>query len=450
VIGTHALLSKGISFRRLGLLVVDEEQHFGVAHKERLKRLKADVHVLTLTATPIPRTLQLAMSGLRGLSLIATPPVDRLAVRTFVAPFDHLVIREALLREHYRGGQSFYVVPRIADIAEAEAFLKEHVPEVRFVTAHGQMGAAAIEDRMSAFYDGRYDVLLSTTIVESGLDIPRANTLVVEHADRFGLAQLYQLRGRVGRSKIRAYAYLTYPAGRPLGETATKRLTVLQSLDTLGAGFTLASHDMDIRGAGNLLGEEQSGHIREVGVELYQQMLEEAVATARAGAGAAAGEESFSPQINVGATVLIPEHYVEDLDLRLALYRRLAELDSTDAIEGFAAEMIDRFGPLPQEVEQLLAIMRIKIACLRAGIAKIEAGAKGITVAFHDNRFANPGGLVDFLSRQKVTAKLRPDHTLVYLARTDDIERRLRVVERLAGALARIAEKAATEATAPA
>ncbi|MFQ5348605.1 MAG: transcription-repair coupling factor, partial [Rhodothalassiaceae bacterium] len=269
VIGTHALLGKGIAFRRLGLLVVDEEQHFGVAHKERLKRLKADVHVLTLTATPIPRTLQLAMSGLRDLSLIATPPVDRLAVRTFVAPFDHLVIREALLREHFRGGQSFYVVPRIADIAGAETFLREHVPEVRFVTAHGQMSAAAIEDRMSAFYDGRYEVLLSTTIIESGLDIPRANTLVVEHADRFGLAQLYQLRGRVGRSKIRAYAYLTYPAGRPLGEAATKRLTVLQSLDTLGAGFTLASHDMDIRGAGNLLGEEQSGHIREVGVELY-------------------------------------------------------------------------------------------------------------------------------------------------------------------------------------
>ena len=438
VIGTHALLGKSISFRRLGLLIVDEEQHFGVAHKERLKRLKADVHVLTLTATPIPRTLQLAMSGLRDLSLIATPPVDRLAVRTFVAPFDHLIIREALLREHYRGGQSFYVVPRIADIADAEVFLREHVPEVRFVTAHGQMAAAEIEDRMSAFYDGRYDVLLSTTIIESGLDIPRANTLVVQRADRFGLAQLYQLRGRVGRAKMRAYAYLTYPPNRALSEAAQKRLTVLQSLDTLGAGFTLASHDMDIRGAGNLLGEEQSGHIREVGVELYQQMLEEAVATARAGGEAEAAEE-FSPQISLGASVLIPEHYVGDLDLRMALYRRLADLEEEDAIEGFAAEMIDRFGPLPHEVDQLLAIMRIKIACRRAGIARIEAGPKGITVAFHQNHFPNPGGLVAFLSKQKVTAKLRPDHTLVYLARTETIETRLRVALSLARALARIA-----------
>ena len=442
VIGTHALLGKSISFRRLGLLIIDEEQHFGVAHKERLKRLKADVHVLTLTATPIPRTLQLAMSGLRDLSLIATPPVDRLAVRTFVAPFDHLVIREALLREHYRGGQSFYVVPRIADIADAEAFLAEHVPEVKFITAHGQMAAAEIEDRMAAFYDGRYDVLLSTTIIESGLDIPRANTLVVQRADRFGLAQLYQLRGRVGRAKMRAYAYLTYPADRPLSEAAQKRLTVLQSLDTLGAGFTLASHDMDIRGAGNLLGEEQSGHIREVGVELYQQMLEEAVATARAGGETSEASEDFSPQINLGATVLIPEHYVGDLDLRMALYRRLADLDSADAIEGFAAEMIDRFGPLPREVDQLLAVMRIKIACRRAGIARIEAGPKGVTVAFHRNRFPNPGGLVAFLSRQRVTAKLRPDHTLVYRARTDTVEARLRVVLNLARALARIAAAA--------
>ncbi len=441
VIGTHALLGKSISFRRLGLLIVDEEQHFGVAHKERLKRLKADVHVLTLTATPIPRTLQLAMSGLRDLSLIATPPIDRLAVRTFVAPFDHLVIREALLREHYRGGQSFYVVPRITDIADAEAFLAEHVPEVKFVTAHGQMSAAEIEERMGAFYDGRFDVLLSTTIIESGLDIPRANTLVVQRADRFGLAQLYQLRGRVGRAKMRAYAYLTYPPNRPLSEAAQKRLTVLQSLDTLGAGFTLASHDMDIRGAGNLLGEEQSGHIREVGVELYQQMLEEAVATARAG-GEAEASGDFSPQINLGATVLIPEHYVGDLDLRMALYRRLADLENEDAIEGFAAEMIDRFGPLPHEVDQLLAIMRIKIACHRAGIARIEAGPKGITVAFHRNRFPNPGGLVAFLSKQKVTAKLRPDHTLVYLARTETIEARLRVVLNLARTLARIAAEA--------
>lgn len=442
VIGTHALLGKGIAFKRLGLLVVDEEQHFGVAHKERLKQLKSDVHVLTLTATPIPRTLQLAMSGIRDLSLIATPPVDRLAVRTFVMPFDQMVIREALLREHYRGGQSFYVVPRIADLEEASDFLKEAVPEVKVVTAHGQMSAAQIEDTMTAFYEGRYDVLLSTTIVESGLDIPRANTLVVHRADMFGLAQLYQIRGRVGRSKVRAYAYLTVPANKPMTAGAQKRLEVLQSLDTLGAGFTLASHDMDIRGAGNLLGEEQSGHIREVGVELYQQMLEEAVAEARAGAHAEEEAGTFSPQINVGATVLIPERYVADLDLRMALYRRLAELTSKDEIDAFAAEMIDRFGDLPAEVEQLLAIIQIKAECLRAGIAKIDAGPKGITVSFRNDSFPNPAGLVAFISKQKVTAKLRPDHKLVYLVRTEEIGKRLKIVLQLARGLARIAEKA--------
>ena len=251
IVGTHALLAKTVSFARLGLLVIDEEQHFGVKHKERLKELKTDVHVLTLTATPIPRTLQLAMSGIRDLSIIATPPVDRLAVRTYVTPFDPVTVREALLRERYRGGQCFFVVPRIQDLEEASEFLRERVPEVSFVTAHGQMAASQLEDIMTAFYEGRYDVLLSTTIVESGIDIPTANTLIVHRADRFGLAQLYQLRGRVGRSKARAYAYLTTPAMSKITEGADKRLKVLQSLDSLGAGFTLASHDLDLRGGVN-------------------------------------------------------------------------------------------------------------------------------------------------------------------------------------------------------
>jgi len=443
VIGTHALLGKSIDFKRLGLLVVDEEQHFGVAHKERLKELKADVHVLTLTATPIPRTLQQALSGIRELSIMATPPVDRLAVRTFVMPFDEMVVREALLREHYRGGQSFYVVPRIKDIPEAQAFLAEQVPEVKVAVAHGQMGSAETEDTMTAFYEGRYDVLLCTAIVESGLDIPAANTLVVHRSDRFGLAQLYQLRGRVGRSKARAYAYLTYPANRTITENAEKRLQVLQSLDTLGAGFSIASHDMDIRGAGNLLGEEQSGHVREVGVELYQQMLEEAVAEARTGGtGEKTETESFSPQINLGASVLIPETYVGDLNLRMALYRRLAELRSKDEIDAFAAELIDRFGPLPEEVRQLLTVIEIKIACLSAAIARIDAGPKGMTIAFHNDSFPNPKGLVDFISKQTGTAKLRPDHKLVYKLRTDTIDRRLKTVLDMANALARIAERA--------
>ncbi|RME68210.1 MAG: transcription-repair coupling factor, partial [Alphaproteobacteria bacterium] len=412
VIGTHALLAKGLRFKNLGLLIVDEEQHFGVSHKERLKQLRANVHVLTLTATPIPRTLQMALAGIRDLSLIATPPVDRLAVRTFVMPFDELVVREALLREHYRGGQSFYVVPRIADLDDAAAFLRTHVPEVKVIIAHGQMPATEMEDVMTAFYDGRYDVLLSTTIVESGLDIPNANTLIVHRADMFGLAQLYQLRGRVGRAKARAYAYLSVEPRKPLTAAAQKRLEVLQALDTLGAGFSIASHDMDIRGAGNLLGEEQSGHIREVGIELYQHMLEEAVASARGQDGEAASED-WSPQINLGAAVLIPETYVNNLNLRMALYRRIADLPDRAAIDALGAEMIDRFGPLPQEVEHLLAIIEIKQLAKAAGIERIEAGAKGITISFRNNRFANPAGLVAFLSSQRGNAKLRPDHRLV-------------------------------------
>src|SRR3546814_508009 len=334
VIGTHAVFAKAVEFKRLGLVVVDEEQRFGVVHKERLKRLKADVHVLTLTATPIPRTLQMAMSGLRELSVIQTPPVDRLAVRTYVMPWDPVVVREALLREHYRGGQSFFVAPRIADMTEIEEFLRKEVPEVRYVVAHGQMAPTQVEERMSAFYDKRYDVLLSTTIVESGLDIPSANTLIIHRADRFGLAQLYQLRGRVGRAKTRAYAYLTTPADRLITETAEKRLKVLSDLDTLGAGFQLASHDLDIRGAGNLVGDEQSGHIKEVGFELYQSMLEEAIMEAKAGgAGLAPPRESFSPQITVDAPIMIPEEYVPDLDLRMGLYRRMNELEDRGAIE---------------------------------------------------------------------------------------------------------------------
>jgi transcription-repair coupling factor (superfamily II helicase) len=414
VIGTHALLGKNVDFADLGLLVIDEEQHFGVKHKERLKDLKQNVHVLTLTATPIPRTLQLALAGVRELSLITTPPVDRLAVRTFIAPFDPVVVREAILREHYRGGQTFYVLPRLADIADVKQFLDDSVPEVRVAVAHGQMAAGELEDVMNAFYDGQYDVLLSTTIVESGLDIPRANTLVVHRADMFGLAQLYQLRGRVGRSKLRAYSLFTVPARQKLTPTAEKRLKVLQSLDSLGAGFTLASHDLDIRGAGNLLGEEQSGHIREVGYELYQQMLEEAVSQLKAG-GEDLEEEHWSPQITLGVAVLIPESYVSDLSLRLSLYRRLSGLSEEQEIEGFAAELIDRFGPLPEEVEHLIQVMRIKVLCMRCGIERLDAGPKGLIVGFRDNQFANPQALVSYVAKQGSLVKVRPDYRLVFL-----------------------------------
>ncbi|MBS7702946.1 transcription-repair coupling factor [Chelatococcus asaccharovorans] len=440
VVGTHALLGKAIRFRELGLIIVDEEQHFGVSHKERLKDLRAEVHVLTLTATPIPRTLQLALTGVRELSLIATPPVDRLAVRTFISPFDPLSVREALLRERYRGGQSFYVCPRIDDLAEVKSFLDREVPEVKVAVAHGQMAAGQLEDVMTAFYEGKFDLLLSTTIVESGLDIPRANTLIVHRADMFGLAQLYQLRGRVGRAKLRAYALLTVPANRRLTQSAERRLKVLQSLDTLGAGFQLASHDLDIRGAGNLLGEEQSGHIKEVGYELYQQMLEEAVAQLKAGV-EDTEEGAWSPTITVGTPVMIPDSFVPDLDVRLELYRRLSTLDTDAEIEGFGAELIDRFGKLPEEVEQLLKIVSIKALCRRANVEKVEAGPKGVIVSFRDNAFANPEGLVAYIAEQGSLAKVRPDMRIVFIDDFATPAHRLKGTTAIMRDLARIAER---------
>jgi transcription-repair coupling factor (superfamily II helicase) len=415
VVGTHALLAKGIKFAKLGLLVIDEEQRFGVGHKERLKQLRSDVHVLTLSATPIPRTLQMSLSGVRELSLIGTPPVDRLSIRTYVSEFDTVTIREALLREHYRGGQSFYVMPRVSDIAEIEDFLKTQVPEVTYVIAHGQLAAGDLDKRMNAFYDGKFDVLLATTIVESGLDIPTANTMIIHRADMFGLAQLYQIRGRVGRSKTRAYAYLTTQRRQRLTPAAEKRLRVLGSLDSLGAGFTLASQDLDIRGAGNLLGEEQSGQVREVGFELYQEMLEEAIAKMKTGEmeGLTDDYGSWSPTINLGVPVLIPEAYVPDLDVRLGLYRRLSNLSTKVELEGFAAELIDRFGKLPEEVNMLLKVVRIKSTCKRAGIAKLDAGPKGLVIQFHNDKFANPAGLVEFMHDQRGTAKIKDNKIIV-------------------------------------
>ncbi|MEJ1999819.1 MAG: transcription-repair coupling factor [Maritimibacter sp.] len=415
VVGTHALLAKTIRFKDLGLLVIDEEQRFGVGHKERLKELRSDVHVLTLTATPIPRTLQMSLTGVRDLSVIGTPPVDRLSIRTYVSEFDGVTIREALLREHYRGGQSFVVVPRIKDLREIEDFLETHVPEVSHIVAHGQMASGELDSRMNAFYDGNYDVLLATTIVESGLDIPTANTMVVWRADMFGLAQLYQIRGRVGRAKTRAYCYLTTKPRSPLTETAQKRLKVLGSLDSLGAGFMLASQDLDIRGAGNLIGEEQSGNMNEVGYELYQQMLEEAIAKIRSGQleGLTEADETWAPQINLGVPVLIPEKYVPDLDVRLGLYRRLSGLTTKVELEGFAAELIDRFGKLPKEVNTLMLIVRIKAMCKKAGIARLDGGPKGATIQFHSDKFANPAGLVEYLQAQKGLAKVRDNKVVI-------------------------------------
>jgi transcription-repair coupling factor (superfamily II helicase) len=440
VIGTHALLGKTIDFQRLGLLVIDEEQHFGVKQKEKLKELGDGVHVLTLTATPIPRTLQMALAGVRELSLITTPPVDRLAVRTFVLPYDPVVIREAILREQFRGGQTFYVCPRLEDLPKVEQRLRELVPEIKMVIAHGQLAPADLEARIGAFYDGEYDMLLATNIVESGLDLPRANTMILHRADMFGLAQLYQLRGRIGRAKLRGYCYLTHAPGVMLTKAATQRLELIETLDSLGAGFTLASHDLDLRGAGNLLGEEQSGHIKEVGVELYQQMLEEAVALAKSGAAdEPAPPEQWTPQINLGIPVLIPDSYVSELNVRLNLYRRLAELHTREELEGFGAELIDRFGPLPPEVENLLDTVVIKQLCRSAGVEKLDVGPKGAMIGFRNNSFNHVDQLMAWVMKQAGTVKIRPDQKLIYARAWEQADKRLKGARGLVQELALLA-----------
>ena len=432
LVGTHALLSEKIKFNNLALLIVDEEQKFGVKQKEKLKALKENIHVLTLSATPIPRTLQMALSGVRELSLITTAPIDRLAVKTFVLPFDPVIIRDALMREHYRGGQTFYVCPRVSDLEDVRQMLKEVVPELKTVVAHGQMAAEEVEEKMSAFYEGAYDILLSTTIVESGLDIPNANTLIVHRADMFGLAQLYQLRGRVGRSKQRAYSYLTFEQNKRLTKNAEQRLQAIEKLDTLGAGFQLASHDLDIRGAGNLLGEEQSGHIKEIGVELYQQMLEEAVAAAKSGATEVQATDLWAPQISLGMAVVIPENYIADLNLRLSIYRRIAALSDRAEIDAFAAELIDRFGPLPRDVENLLDLVEIKQLCRLVGMQRIDAGPKGAVMTLHPASTMDIGKLLAYIGRQTGTAKIRPDdQKIVFMRAWDELPQRVKGVHNI-------------------
>lgn len=441
VIGTHALLSKSIKFKNLGLVIVDEEQHFGVTHKERLKELKTGVHVLTLTATPIPRTLQLSLAGVRELSIIATPPVDRLAVKTFVTPFDPVIIKEAILREHFRGGQTFFVCPRISDMNEVEDILRKLVPDIRVVKAHGQMAASQLENIMNSFAERKYDVLLATSIIESGLDMPSVNTMVVYRSDMFGLAALYQLRGRVGRGKIRAYAYLTVPPHMRLGDTAQKRLSVMQSLDSLGAGFALASHDLDIRGAGNLLGNDQSGHIREIGVALYQKMLADAVRKLRAQGAGSKQETSadFSPQISVGLPVLIPADYVADLDVRMSLYHQIGEIETEAEVDSFSAELVDRFGPYPVEVENLLNVVSLKILAKKANIERIDAGPKGANIAFYQNTFPNPAALIDYISSQLGTMKIRPDQKLLVMRPWNNVSDRLAGIQKIIKKIADLA-----------
>lgn len=409
VVGTHALLGDQIRFKRLGLVVLDEEQNFGVVQKDVLRMSCPGAHVLTLTATPIPRTLRLSLIGIRDISMISTPPADRLAIRTYFGEFDGVTAREALLRERFRGGQSLIIVPRITDIRTMTRFLERHVPEVRFVEAHGRLNVKDLDMRMNEFYDRRYDVLAATTIATSGLDIPSANTLIVYRPDMFGLAQLYQIRGRVGRSNVRAYAYFMTKRGARILPSAERRIRVISSLDSLGAGLSLASQDLDMRGGGNLLGAEQSGDMREVGVELYRSMLEEEVTRLKYGDIETEHDvkTTWQPTIRLGVPVVIPECYIEDRDLRMSLYRRIATLSSRAEIDEMGAELVDRFGSLPIEVKYLLRIVRIKEMCRRAGIDLFEAGEDGVAIRFRNDRVSNPDGLIAYLRSQDGLAQVR-------------------------------------------
>lgn len=441
VIGTHALLAKDIEFCNLGLLIIDEEQHFGVTHKERLKQLKSDVHILTLSATPIPRTLQLSLTGVKQLSIIATPPVDRLAARTFVMPFDKVMIKEAIYREKYRGGQVFFVCPRVSDILQIEPKLRELVPDIKIAVAHGQMAPTHLEDVMCDFADGKADILLSTTIIESGIDLPNVNTMIIYRADMFGLAQLYQLRGRIGRSKLRGYCYFTIPHQKKLSPVAEKRLNILQALNQLGAGFSLANHDLDIRGAGNILGIEQSGHIKDVGIALYHHLLEEEIVRLKSAVtdGVSANYPSqntdWSVQITTGVPIIIPENYVADLGVRLGLYKRIGNLKTTEEISDMREELIDRFGKIPEEVENLLKTVEIKQICQLANIERIDAGARGILIAFHNNVFKNVDKLMQFITNQLGTVKIRPDQRLFIERDLTDYQVRLEIIKKYASKL---------------
>ncbi|MBH1989810.1 MAG: transcription-repair coupling factor [Alphaproteobacteria bacterium] len=429
LIGTHALLSDSVKFKNLGLLIVDEEQVFGVKQKEKIKELSSNIHVLTLSATPIPRTLQMSLLGIKEMSLIATPPVDRRAIQTTLCEEDPIVMHQAIKHEIDRGGQVFYVCPRITDLDTAYTSLKKAFPDLSIVVAHGQLKPTEIEERLMSFIEGKAHILLSTQIIESGIDIPNANTMIIYNAQLFGLAQLYQLRGRIGRSTRQAYAYLITPQGRMLKSTAVKRLQVMSTLDALGAGFTLASHDLDIRGAGNLLGEEQSGHIKDVGVELYQDMLKQAVNTLKKKGSIENDEEDlWSPILSLGLSVGLPEAYIQDIETRMEIYRRLGALTNNDQVNDIKAELLDRFGRLPLEAENLIATIKIKILCRTANIQKAESGPNGVLFTFRNNQCGYVDNLLK-LVQQNTAYKLRPDLKLFYHWSFDDIPTRVRTVK---------------------
>jgi transcription-repair coupling factor (superfamily II helicase) len=437
VIGTHKLLQPDLQFKRLGLVIVDEEHRFGVKHKERLKRLRAEVDMLTLTATPIPRTLNMTLGGLRDLSIIATPPADRLAVKTFVGEWNDRQIREAVLREIRRGGQIYFVHNRVENIQSVANDLQKLLPEADVRIAHGQMSERELEIAMLDFYHRQFNVLVCTTIIESGIDIPTANTIIINRADRLGLAQLHQLRGRVGRSHHQAYAYMLAPPLRALNADAVKRLEAIESLEELGSGFTLATHDLEIRGAGELLGEGQSGQIQAIGFTLYNELLGRAVAALREGQEPDL-EDPFAhgPEIEIGLAALIPEDYMPDVHMRLVHYKRIANAASSGELDELQIELIDRFGLLPPPLKTLLAITAIKLIAQRLGIAKIQAGGEGGSVRFAERSKVDPLRLLKLIEGDAANYRLDGPFKLRFTWHLAAPEQRIAAVEKLLRRLA--------------
>jgi transcription-repair coupling factor (superfamily II helicase) len=408
VIGTHRLLQKDVTFKNLGLLVVDEEHKFGVKHKERIKEFKKLVDVLTLTATPIPRTLHMSLSGIRDLSVIQTPPLDRQAIQVVLARFGKRVIREAIMREIERGGQVFFVHNRVQGIERMADFIQGLVPEAKVGIAHGQLKEGEIEDVMSKFIALKLNVLVTTTIIESGIDIPTANTIIINRADRFGLADLYQIKGRVGRSREKAYAYLLAPAEEALSDLARKRLRAIQELSELGAGFRIAAQDLETRGAGNLLGKQQSGHIAAVGIDLYTQMMEEAMAELR-------GEEishETDTLINMRASAFIPEDYINDVSLRLAAYKEISSADDEMQLRDLGDELRDRYGELPEPAMNLFEIMSVKLIARKAMVARIDAGRDVVNITFAEGANIAPERIMLLLKKNKGKIRLVQEYTL--------------------------------------
>ena len=437
VIGTHRLLTHTKDFKDVGLVIVDEEHRFGVRHKEAIKSLRSEIDVLTLTATPIPRTLNMTLGGLRDMSLITTPPAERLAIKTFVSEWNDVIVREACLREIKRGGQVYFIHNRVQDIGRIEEKLRDLVPEASIRIGHGQLPERELEQVMFDFYHRRFNLLLCTTIVESGIDVPTANTIIINRADRFGLAQLHQLRGRVGRSHHRAYAYLVAPPKAAMTADAIKRLEAIDSLTELGAGFTLATHDLEIRGAGELLGDEQSGQIQEIGFSLYMDMLSRAVESLRAGTEPDLDTPLHAGvEINLHVPALLPDDYVPDVHLRLILYKRISATRSDEELRDLQVELIDRFGLLPEPARNLMRIAAIKQRAAALGIEKIDAADGGGYLVFAAESRIDPVGLVQLVQNDDRTFRLQGSHRLRFQQDLSILEQRFTAIEKLLEQLA--------------